>query len=222
MSPEPLPFPTFHYGCDEVADGIEGFVERYEIETFLVLAEELHFARAAARLRVSSGRVSQTVQKLERRIGAALFDRTSRRVALTAIGVQFDRELRPGYMQVQSALESAVEAARGFEGTFRVGYLGAAAGEFTLRVAQEFRTEYPAVDVYVHELQTHESVHCLHDGTTDMVLNTQPISGPDIVYAPFRDAGPLNWGFLWRASHETARIRAFNDIGVRLSQELGA
>jgi DNA-binding transcriptional LysR family regulator len=54
-----------------------GLVERYEIETFLTLAEELHFTRTAERLLVSRGRVSQTVKKLERRIGGALFERSS-------------------------------------------------------------------------------------------------------------------------------------------------
>ncbi|MET7345564.1 LysR family transcriptional regulator [Streptomyces sp. NPDC087866] len=58
-------------------------MERYEIETFLALAEELHFARTAERLQVSPGRVSQTVKALERRIGGALFERSSRHVALT-------------------------------------------------------------------------------------------------------------------------------------------
>ncbi|MET8301151.1 LysR family transcriptional regulator [Micromonospora sp. NPDC005211] len=63
-------------------------LERYEIETFLTLAEELHFGRTGERLRVSTGRVSHVVRKLERRIGAPLFERTSRVVRLTPIGVR--------------------------------------------------------------------------------------------------------------------------------------
>jgi DNA-binding transcriptional LysR family regulator len=56
-------------------------VERRDIEIFLTLAEELHFTRAAQRLHVTPARVSQTIKLMERRIGAALFERTSRRVA---------------------------------------------------------------------------------------------------------------------------------------------
>ncbi|MFE3795000.1 LysR family transcriptional regulator [Nocardia tengchongensis] len=64
-------------------------IERYEVETLLTLAEELHFGRTAERLRVSTARVSQTVSKLERRVGVPLFRRTSRRVELTSAGRQF-------------------------------------------------------------------------------------------------------------------------------------
>jgi DNA-binding transcriptional LysR family regulator len=51
-------------------------VEQRDIEIFLTLAEELHFGRTAERLHVSTARVSQTIKKLERRIGAALFERS--------------------------------------------------------------------------------------------------------------------------------------------------
>jgi DNA-binding transcriptional LysR family regulator len=61
-------------------------VELREIETFLVLAEELHFGRSATRLHLSQSRVSQTIRSIESRIGGRLFDRTSRQVRLTLLG----------------------------------------------------------------------------------------------------------------------------------------
>jgi DNA-binding transcriptional LysR family regulator len=64
-------------------------VELREIEVFLVLAEELHFGRTAVRLRLSQGRVSQLVRALEREIGGSLFERSSRQVRLTRLGVRF-------------------------------------------------------------------------------------------------------------------------------------
>ncbi len=63
-------------------------LERLETQIFLTLAEELHFGRTAERLRITTGRVSQVIKKLERRIGSRLFDRNSRAVRLTAIGRQ--------------------------------------------------------------------------------------------------------------------------------------
>ncbi|HZA57554.1 MAG TPA: LysR family transcriptional regulator, partial [Solirubrobacterales bacterium] len=56
------------------------------IETFFILCEELHFGRTAERLHVSQPRVSRLVASLETEIGGALFERTSRRVALTSLG----------------------------------------------------------------------------------------------------------------------------------------
>src|SRR5215469_7954060 len=57
-----------------------------EIEVFLTLAEELHFTRTAERLHLPQSRVSRLVASLERRVGGALFERTSRRVVLTPLG----------------------------------------------------------------------------------------------------------------------------------------
>lgn len=61
-------------------------MERAEMEMFLTLSEELHFGRTAERLHVTTGLVSKTVKKIERRIGVTLFERTSRHVALTRVG----------------------------------------------------------------------------------------------------------------------------------------
>ncbi|MGW4797427.1 LysR family transcriptional regulator, partial [Nonomuraea sp. NPDC004297] len=61
-------------------------MEMREIEIFLTLAEELHFSRTAERLGISPARVSQSIKKQERRIGAPLFDRTTRAVRLSPLG----------------------------------------------------------------------------------------------------------------------------------------
>ena len=67
---------------------------RHELEAFLTLAEELHFGRTAVRLHVSTARISQTIRSLELRVGARLFERTSRRVSLLPVGQELLDELR--------------------------------------------------------------------------------------------------------------------------------
>jgi hypothetical protein len=74
-----------------------------ELRTFLTLADELHFARAAERLRLTPSRASQLIRKLESRIGAPLFDRTSRRVQLTPLGHELRGQLQSGYEQLAAA-----------------------------------------------------------------------------------------------------------------------
>jgi len=78
-----------------------------QVEAFLALAEELHFGRAADKLRVSQPRISRLIAALEREVGGKLFERTSRRVALTPLGEQFHALLLPGYAQLQTALARA-------------------------------------------------------------------------------------------------------------------
>jgi DNA-binding transcriptional LysR family regulator len=152
-------------------------VEQRDIEIFLTLADELHFGRAADRLHVSTARVSQTIKKLERRIGAPLFERTSRRVALTPIGRRLGDRLRPAYQQIQEAFDEAMAAGRGVRGTLRVGFVGAAAGQFVLEVAPGFRAAYPDCDVQVREIQFGETLGPLRGGEIDMLLATLPVRG---------------------------------------------
>lgn len=101
-------------------------MERVELECFLILAAELHFGRTADRMRLSRARVSQLVQRLERRIGAPLFVRTSRRVALTALGKQLRDDLEPHHRAVEAAVARATAAARGIKrgikGVLHVGF----------------------------------------------------------------------------------------------------
>lgn len=82
-------------------------LERLELEAFLTLAEELHFGRTADRLGLTTSRISQTIRRLERRIGAALFERNSRKVSLTDVGRQLRDDLRPAYEQIAAGVTAA-------------------------------------------------------------------------------------------------------------------
>ena len=77
---------------------------------FLAVAEELHFGRAADQLHVSQPRVSRLIAALERQIGGALFERTSRKVTLTPLGEQFRGELGAAYARLQVAVDHARRA----------------------------------------------------------------------------------------------------------------
>ena len=147
------------------------------MEIFLTLADELHFGRTAERLHVSTARVSQTIKKLERRIGAPLFERTSRRVELTPIGRRLHDELRPAHQQIQDALDRAMAAGRGVRGTLRVGFVGAGTAQLVLEVAEEFRAEHPGCEVQFHEKQFGAGLGPLRGGELDMVLAAVPVFG---------------------------------------------
>ena len=153
-------------------------MEQRDIEIFLTLADELHFGRAAERLHVSTARVSQTIKKLERRIGAPLFERTSRRVELTPTGRRLGDELRPAYQRIRDAIEEAVAAGRGVRGTLRVGFVGAGTAQFVLEVAEAFRAEHPDCEVQFHEKQFGAGLGPLRGGEFDLLLAAVPVFGP--------------------------------------------
>ncbi len=82
-------------------------VELRQLEYFVAVAELLHFGRAAERLHIGQPAVSQQVRRLERELGAPLFDRSSRSVSLTAAG----RALLPEARAVLAAADRARDAA---------------------------------------------------------------------------------------------------------------
>src|SRR4051794_27438253 len=85
--------------------------------SFLAIAEELHFGRAAARLHLTQPSLSQQLQRLERTIGVELVARTSHEVRLTSAGRAFQVEARAIVAQMEKAAYSAREAAAGRTGT---------------------------------------------------------------------------------------------------------
>jgi DNA-binding transcriptional LysR family regulator len=87
-------------------------VETRELEYFVMVAEELHFGRAADRLGIAQPPLSRAIGRLERRMGVQLFERTSRRVQLTAAGAVFLAEGRKALNAVDTAVQRAQRSGR--------------------------------------------------------------------------------------------------------------
>ncbi|MEU7897366.1 LysR substrate-binding domain-containing protein [Nonomuraea sp. NPDC049152] len=155
-----------------------------EIETFLTLAEELHFGRTAERLHLSQANVSQTIKKIERQIGAPLFERTSRHVALTAIGRRLREDIEPAYRLIQQGMARAAAAGRDVTGALRVGFLGAATGAALSKVIERFRQSYPGCVVHLREIQISEGPGPLRTGELDVLGAPLPCHAPDLVTGP--------------------------------------
>jgi DNA-binding transcriptional LysR family regulator len=155
-------------------------VELRELEMFLVLSEELHFGRTAERLFVTQSRVSQTIRAMEDRIGGRLFDRTSRRVSLTPLGVQLRDDVRPAYDQIASAVARAREAATGVSGVLRicVPTYSMAGLRFTA-IVREFQRRYPACRLLVTE-KFPGDFDLLRQGAFDVMCQRLPIAEPDL------------------------------------------
>jgi DNA-binding transcriptional LysR family regulator len=168
-------------------------VERYEIETFLALAEELHFARTAERLHVSPGRVNQTIKTLERRVGGALFERSSRRVALTPVGRQLRDDLLPAYQQIQRAVASATAASQDIRGVLRVGFTASWSGELVLRAADAFSSRHSRCVVELQEVTYNAAIEALREKDVDLLVAEPPVEEPGVSLGPvlFRECRAL-------------------------------
>ena len=126
-------------------------MELTQLETFLAVAEERSFSRAAVRLNRTQPAISQVIRKLEESLGETLFDRAARDGSMTAAGV-----LLRDYALRLMALRREATSALGELKSLERGQLQLAANEYTcmylLPAIDQFRREFPHVNVTVHRM----------------------------------------------------------------------
>ncbi|MBW9089801.1 LysR family transcriptional regulator [Rhizobium wenxiniae] len=131
------------------------------LNSFVVLAEELHFIRAAGRLRITQSALSQQISRLEQEIGVQLFDRSRRRVSLTDAGQSLFEEGSLALRQLNLAIDMAKRAANGHVGSLTIGFADAAALNVLPKLTSEFSKRYPGVNIILHEMISAEQVEAL-------------------------------------------------------------
>ncbi|HUA06083.1 MAG TPA: LysR family transcriptional regulator [Solirubrobacteraceae bacterium] len=161
-------------------------VELRELQVFLTVAEELHFGRAAERLHINRSRVSQIIKTLESRVGAQLFERTSRRVRLTPIGEQVLTEVGGPYRELLDALARARQVARGVAGTLRIGmYLPINGGRYMVKIIRAFTARHPEAGVeFIDTGFQRDDLEWLRAGDVDMLATRLPATDPDVTLGP--------------------------------------
>ena len=126
-----------------------------QIRYFVVLADELHFRRAAERLNITQAPLSVAIQNLERELGGQLFHRTQRRVALTDVGEAFRGHALALLGRLDSSLSDIREMVSGHSGQLRIGFTGASSLlPFFARMICDFRTRYPNVQVTLLDMSS--------------------------------------------------------------------
>ncbi|NEW27135.1 LysR family transcriptional regulator [Nocardia cyriacigeorgica] len=158
-------------------------MELRDIEIFLTLAQELHFGRTAERLHVSPARVSQAIKQQERRIGTALFERTTRKVRLTPAGQQLYRELHAGYRTIMRGIETASATARNSGATLTLGTMGPQAWMVD-KLVELFRSRFPDVLIDHRDINPVSPFTLLRSGEIDMAHLWLPVHEPDLTVGP--------------------------------------
>lgn len=145
-------------------------VEVRQLRYALLVAEELHFGRAAERAFITQSALSQQIARLERSLGTRLFDRGSTGVRLTAAGERFVERaavVLTGLHDLQADLKAIAD---GYTGLLRIGLFGAAAAELTPLIMGAYREALPSVAVEFHELSMTSQAEALTSGTVDVAL----------------------------------------------------
>jgi DNA-binding transcriptional LysR family regulator len=159
-------------------------VDLTQVRTFLVLADELHFGRAAERVGLSQPRVSRLMTALEREVGGALFERTTRRVRLTPLGTRLRDGWGPAYGQLLAILDEVRTAARQPAGTLRIGFTQTTGGTALTRLVRAFTAACPGCDVQLRETGQRDLYDALRRGDIDVLIGWLAVDEPDLTAGP--------------------------------------
>ncbi|TDD90148.1 LysR family transcriptional regulator [Actinomadura darangshiensis] len=154
------------------------------LRCFVVVAEELHFGRAAERLGMAQPPLSQRIQRLERELGVRLFDRSSRRVRLTAPGGILLDEARDILARVDRVYSVAERARLGEVGTVRAGLPSDLGGPIVAALIAAFRERRPELRLDLRETGTGEQIRALAEGALDAGVVRHPCDTRDLELGP--------------------------------------
>lgn len=151
-------------------------MELQQLRYVAALARELHFLKASQKANVTQPTLSQQIKKLEEELGTPLFERSPRKVRLTAAGKKF----LPYALEALAAVErAAVELKAGsgeLAGTVKLSAIPTICPYLMPRVISRIRQEAPKLVLELYEDTTSSLLARLRDGGTDLGLLSPPVN----------------------------------------------
>lgn len=151
---------------------------------FVVLAEELHFARAAERLHIEQPPLSRAIKELEGELSAILFDRDRRGTRLTAAGAAFLQDVRRMFNVLEQARENAQAIAAGLRGSVRIAISDSTFDQRLSTFLANCRVEDPDIEVRLSEVPLAEQLRGLRSGDFMIGFAHTAEVGEDILAEP--------------------------------------
>jgi DNA-binding transcriptional LysR family regulator len=155
-------------------------MELRTLRYFVMLAEELHFGRAARRLAITQPPLSLAIRRLEEELGVTLFARTRRRVALTHAGTTFLEQARFILARTGEAVQLAQAADRGEIGRLAIGYMSASIFTLLPAVLREFAARHPGVRLDLRELTLPQQIAALRAGELHAGFVRPPVTDAEL------------------------------------------
>ena len=204
-------------------------MELRHLRYFVAVAEELHFARAAARLNISAPTLSHQIGSLETLLGAKLFTRkTNSAVSLTHPGKRFLIEAQNTLKQAAQAEMVGRQAGRGEAGSIAVGFiLSAGFSGLISSTMVKFRKLHPDVTFQAFRMLTFAQFNALADGTLDVGFAQAPqrfpygLTGFVIDRQPFWAALPEKHPLAARKHVTPAMLADEGFVTISLEMETG-
>ncbi len=157
-----------------------------QLRHFLAVADTLHFGRAAERLGMTQPPLSQSIIALERQLGAALFTRSKRSVALTAFGAAWLDHVRPAVEGIAALAGIATSLRTGAGGRLSLAFVSTADYSVLPRLVQLYSAAFPQVALELVEATSDVQVEALLDGRINagILISARAALPPALDYRP--------------------------------------
>ena len=166
-------------------------MELKHLRAFVVLAEELHFSRAAKRLSVVQPALSMQIKGLEEELGVRLFERNRHSVSLTEAGRVFLPEARATLHQAAHAADMARASGRGEIGRVRLGFVSSVLPQLLPTLIRSVHERFPRIELQLKDMPGPDQARALQDGQLDFGLMRLPAA-----YAGIQTQGVLQESFV--------------------------
>lgn len=143
------------------------------IDAFLALEETRRFAVAAERCHVSASAFSQMISRLEEQVGARLFDRDTRNVALTPEGEVFSQGAHRIAAEMDASLSELRDRAQRNVGRVSIAGPPSLAASWLPQQMASFRSDYPGIAMRLHDVVSDHCLEMVARGEVDFGLNAQ-------------------------------------------------
>jgi DNA-binding transcriptional LysR family regulator len=158
--------------------------EALDLRAFVAVVDLEGFHRAAEALNLSQPALSRRIQKLEAAVGAALLERTTRRVALTTVGREFLPLVRRMLDEFDSSLFAMRDIGRQRRGQISLACVPTAAFYFLPSVIARFNEQYPNIRFRILDLSANEGLESVARGEVEFGINLLGASDPELSFEP--------------------------------------
>ena len=159
------------------------------LKHFLILAEQLHFARASEQANISTSALSRNIAQLEREVGVALFHRDNRSVQLTIEGRHFQQYARSATSEWTSVLNELAKNHKRLQGELSLYCSVTASYSLLFDLLNRFRPDYPGIEIKLHTGDPEYALNRVVEGKEDISIGAKPDSMPrGIEFKPLRES----------------------------------
>lgn len=151
-----------------------------QIEAFLAVARTLSFSQAAQAVHLSQPALSANIHRLEHTLGARLFDRDTRSVTLSVVGLEFFDVACALTNQLTRGLEHMREVVSGSHGHLSIAVAPSVAAGVLPSVLVRYRQAYPNIRLHVHDVLTSAGIDMVRNGSADIALLPEQPDADDL------------------------------------------